>query len=71
MKIKYFSFAALCGAFVFGIMACSNDDVLSNESVSIVGSLNPEDCNDSTEGAMVLLKEEMKMYLCTDGEWNA
>ena len=71
MFIKRLSMAALCAAFAISVTSCSNEETITNDNLSIVSSLDPEDCNDKTEGALSFVKPEATMYICSEGEWIA
>ena len=64
--------AFACGAIVFGITACG-DDVLpdSDKSISVVDSIDPDDCNESSQGSTAFVKSKGTVYICSDGEWVA
>ncbi|SHH73912.1 hypothetical protein SAMN05720761_12419 [Fibrobacter sp. UWCM] len=71
MNIKHLSTAALCAAFAICTTSCSNEDPTSNEFYSIVSTLDPDNCNDKTEGSLNFVKSEATMYACSEGEWVA
>ena len=71
MNIKHLSTAAMCAAFTICATSCSNEEIASNENLNLVTELNPEDCNDKTEGSMSFVKPEATMYVCSEGEWVA
>ena len=71
MNIKHLSTAALCAAFAICTISCSNEDPTSNEFYSIVSTLDPDNCNDKTEGSLNFVKSEATMYACSEGEWVA
>lgn len=71
MNIKHLSTAALCAAFAICTTSCSNEDPASNDIYSIVSKLDPENCNDKTEGSLNFVKSEATMYACSEGEWVA
>ena len=69
--IKRLSTAAMCAAFTIFVTSCSNEETITNDNLSIVSSLDPEDCNDKTEGTMNFVKPKATMYICSEGEWVA
>lgn len=71
MNIKHLSTAALCAAFAICTTSCSNEDPASNDIYSIVSKLDPDNCNDKTEGSLNFVKSEATMYACSEGEWVA
>lgn len=71
MFIKRLSTAAMCAAFTIFVTSCSNEETITNDNLSIVSSLDPEDCNDKTEGTMNFVKPKATMYICSEGEWIA
>lgn len=71
MNIKHLSTAALCAAFAICTISCSNEDPASNDIYSIVSKLDPDNCNDKTEGSLNFVKSEATMYACSEGEWVA
>ncbi len=71
MNIKHLSTAALCAAFAICTTSCSNEDPASNDIYSIVSKLDPDNCNDKTEGSLNFVKSEATMYACSEGEWIA
>ncbi|WP_298770546.1 hypothetical protein, partial [uncultured Fibrobacter sp.] len=71
MNFKRLSTAALCAAFAISAISCSSDETITNDNLSIVSSLDPEDCNDKTEGTMNFVKPKATMYVCSEGEWIA
>ncbi|MDD5941633.1 hypothetical protein [Fibrobacter sp.] len=71
MNFKRLSTVAMCAAFTICAISCSNEEIASNENLNLVTELNPEDCNDKTEGSMSFVKPEATMYVCSEGEWVA
>ena len=71
MRTKVLPYAALCVACAFYFTSCGDDETVFNDNLNIVSELDPEDCNDKTEGSMTFVKPKATMYVCSEGEWIA
>ena len=66
--------AIAASAMALYFTGCGDDVLVSedvNQTFSTVSAVNPDDCNDKTEGSMAFVKSTATMYVCTDGEWIA
>ncbi len=68
MTLKVCLAASVMSLYLAG---CGDDVTYVQTGASVVSVLNPNDCNDKSEGSMAFVKSSATMYECADGEWIA
>ena len=72
MKSRYLKFTLMAASVSLFYAGCGDNSVVGeDQNLSMVSSLDPDDCNNKSEGSMAFVKSTATMYVCSDGEWIA